>query len=140
ATAYCVDYDVAEPIPEPTGALVDIINGPFYRDSKIRVADVTDGLSNTVFIGEHSSFLSNKTWVGVVPGAATCPRLDLRPWPSDCNASGCLVGAHSGPYTHDHPNVIVHAPSIPSGHTDEMYSEHAPAGGNVRFGCRTVRS
>jgi prepilin-type N-terminal cleavage/methylation domain-containing protein/prepilin-type processing-associated H-X9-DG protein len=139
ATPYCYDYTVPEPVPEPTGQLFDVINGPFYRDSKTRVADVKDGLSNTVFIGEHSSILSNKTWVGVVPGASTCPRLDLRPWPSDCNASGCLVGAHSGPDVHDHPQVIIHAPNNPFGHTDEMWSEHAPAGCNVLFGDGSVR-
>jgi prepilin-type N-terminal cleavage/methylation domain-containing protein len=138
-TPYCVDYTVPEPVPEPTGALVDVINGPFYRDSRTRVADVTDGLSNTVFLGEHSSVLSHKTWVGVVPGAATCPRLDLRPWPSDCNASSCLVGAHSGPDVHDHPQVIIHAPNNPFGHTDEMWSEHTPAGCNVLLGDGSVR-
>ncbi|MDB5305874.1 MAG: xcpT 2, partial [Gemmataceae bacterium] len=139
STAYSYDFTVPEPVPEPTGALVDVINGPFYRDSKTRVADVPDGLSNTVFVGEHSSVLSNKTWVGVVPGAATCPRLDLRPWPSDCNGGGCLVGVHSGPDVHDHPQVIIHAPNNPFGHTDEMWSEHTGPGCNVLFGDGSVR-
>lgn len=135
-TPYCIDYTVPEPI---AGGLVDIINGPFYRDSNATVAQVSDGLSNTAFLGEHSSFLSHKTWVGVVPGADTCPRVDLYPWPSECNASSCLVGVHSGPDVHDHPQVIIHAPSNPFGHTDEMYSEHTPPGGNVMFGDGSVR-
>ena len=139
STAYSFDFTISEPIPEPTGALVDVINGPFYRDSQTTVADVSDGLSNTVFIGEHSSILSNKTWVGVVPGAATCPRLDLRPWPSDCNSGGCLVGVHSGPDVHDHPQVIIHAPNNPFGHTDEMWGEHGAPGCNVLFGDGSVR-
>ena len=91
------------------------------------VADVSDGLSNTVFIGEHSSVLSNKTWVGVVPGAVRRPRLDLRPWPSENNGAGCLVGATAGPTLHDHPQVIIHAPNNPFGHTDEMWGEHGAA-------------
>jgi prepilin-type N-terminal cleavage/methylation domain-containing protein/prepilin-type processing-associated H-X9-DG protein len=135
--AYSFDYDVPEPIPA-NGNQPAFIEGPFYRNSKVRIADVTDGVSQTVFIGEHSSVLSNKTWVGVVPWAVTPPRLDLRPWPSENNNAGCLVGAHSGPDTHDHPQVVIHAPNHPFGHTDEMYSEH-PGGANVLFGDGTVR-
>ena len=136
-TAYCFDYDIAEPIPE-NGNKPARIDGPFYRNSKVTVAGVSDGLSNTVFIGEHSSILSNKTWVGVVPGAVTPPRLDRRPWPSENNGAGCLVGVHSGPDTHDHPQVIIHAPNNPFGHTDEMWGEHEQ-GCNVLFGDGSVR-
>jgi prepilin-type N-terminal cleavage/methylation domain-containing protein/prepilin-type processing-associated H-X9-DG protein len=138
ATAYCYDYDVAEPIPANNNK-PGRIDGPFYRNAKMPVARITDGLSNTVFIGEHSSVLSNKTWVGVVPGAVTPPRLDLRPWPSENNGAGCLVGAHSGPDTHDHPEVIIHGPNNPFGHTDEMWGEHGAPGCNVLFGDGSVR-
>ncbi len=135
-TAYCYDYDVPEPIPSLSQPAR--IDGPFYPNSKMTVASVSDGLSNTVFIGEHSSILSNKTWVGVVPGAVTPPRLDLRPWPSENNGAGCLVGAHSGPDTHDHPQVIIHAPNDPFGHTDQMWGEHGN-GCNVLLGDGSVR-
>lgn len=137
-TAYSYDFNEPEPIPA-NGNKPAVIDGPMYRDAKVRPADILDGLSQTVFIGEHSSTLSNKTWVGVVPGAATCPRVDLRPWPSDCNSGGCLVGVHSGPDTHDHPQVIIHAPNNPFGHTDEMWSDHTPDGCNVLLGDGAVR-
>ena len=136
-TAYSYDFDIGEPIPE-NGGRIARVDGPFYRNSKTRVASVPDGLSNTVFLGEHSSILSNKTWVGVVPSAVTPPRIDLRPWPSENNTAGCLVGAHSGPDTHDHPQVIIHAPNDPFGHTDQMWGEHG-TGCNVLFGDGSVR-
>jgi prepilin-type processing-associated H-X9-DG protein len=136
-TAYCYDYDVPEPIAANGGQLARI-DGPFYRNSKVTIAMVTDGLANTIFIGEHSSILSNKTWVGVVPGAVTPPRLDRRPWPSENNGAGCLVAVHSGPDTHDHPQVIIHAPNDPFGHTDQMWGEHGN-GCNVLFGDGSVR-
>lgn len=136
ATAYCVDFDVTEPVAATPGC---VINGPFYPNSRVKVAGVTDGLSNTVFLGERSSYLSNNTWVGVAPYAVVTPRLDMYAWPSDNNAATDMVGCHSGPDVHDHPQVIIHAPNNPFGHTDEMWGEHGPAGCNVLFGDGTVR-
>lgn len=132
--AYSADFDVGEPIPANGGKLA-YLDGPFYRNSRIKIASVTDGLSSTVFVGEHSPTLSNKTWVGVVPWACTPQKPG---WPSEPNSGGCLVGAHSGPDTHDHPNVIIHAPNHPFGHTDEFYSDHL-GGCHILFGDGSVR-
>ena len=128
------DFNEPEPIPS-NGNSPAFIDGPFYRNSGIGLANVTDGLSQTVFVGEHSSVLSNKTWLGVIPWSATCPK---PPFPSACNSGGAMVGAHSGPDTHDHPQVIIHAPNNPFGHTDEMYSQHRE-GANILLGDASVR-
>lgn len=127
------DFGVPEPIPV-TGKNATV-DGPFYRNACVRTASITDGMSNTIFMGEHSSVLSDKTWVGVVPWSATCPK---PPFPSACNSGGAMVGAHSGPDTHDHPQVIMHAPNNPFGHTDGMHSDHT-GGAHILLGDGSVR-
>jgi prepilin-type N-terminal cleavage/methylation domain-containing protein/prepilin-type processing-associated H-X9-DG protein len=108
--------------------------GPFYRNSKTRIASVTDGLSNTFFIGEHTT-ISNKTWVGVVPGATVCP-LDPYRFPfTECDAAATLVLCHSGPSPGE-PGVV-HPPSFPTCHVCQMYAPWQ--GGNVLFGDGSVR-
>lgn len=131
--AYSADFSQPEPIPATGKSAVQ--DGPFYRNSRVRITEITDGLSNTVFLGEHSSVLSDKTWYGTIPYAATCPKPG---WPSECNSAGCLLGVHSGPDTHDHPQVVIHAPNHPFGHTDEMYAEHV-GGAHVLLGDGSVR-
>jgi prepilin-type N-terminal cleavage/methylation domain-containing protein len=85
---------------EPWGYAVDAYSsaqadGPIFRNGRIGARDVSDGLSNTVFVGEHSPSLSDKTWVGVVPGAF------VKPKPADgfpaSERAATLVQAHSGP-------------------------------------------
>ncbi len=132
APAYSVDMDAAEPIP---GLPAATLTGPFYKNSHTRMADVVDGLSNTVFIGERTSAVSDNTWVGVVPFASVWPKPGL---PSSPNSGGDLVGAHSGPDSHDHPQVIIHPPNHPFRHTDQMHSEHGD-GCNVLLGDGSVR-
>jgi prepilin-type N-terminal cleavage/methylation domain-containing protein len=136
--AYSYDFYVPEPVNINGTIEYDIINGPFFRNSRTTVAAVTDGLSNTVFMGENSSILTNKTWFGVVPWSCTPPR-NPPVGIGDTNSGGCLVGVHSGPDIHDHPNIIIHAPDNPFGHTDEMYSQHNPPGCNVLFGDGSAR-
>jgi prepilin-type N-terminal cleavage/methylation domain-containing protein/prepilin-type processing-associated H-X9-DG protein len=46
--------------------------GMFWRNSKVTVAKVRDGLSNTIAVGERSSNHSPSTWTGAVPGGR-CP-------------------------------------------------------------------
>lgn len=116
-----------------------VADGPFYRNSRTRYSDVTDGLSNTIFFGEHSSALSDKTWVGVVPGAMTHPRFSSPENGPDAAATLTLV--HGGPSGGElditgHP--IIHPVNFPTYHVGQMFSQH-PGGGMVALGDGSVR-
>jgi prepilin-type N-terminal cleavage/methylation domain-containing protein/prepilin-type processing-associated H-X9-DG protein len=44
-------------------------NGIFHRNSRVRVAEITDGTSNTMGIAERDNHFVTTNWVGVIPGA-----------------------------------------------------------------------
>jgi prepilin-type N-terminal cleavage/methylation domain-containing protein/prepilin-type processing-associated H-X9-DG protein len=117
-------------------------NGPIYRNSSVRYAAVTDGLSNTVVASEKTSYLADASWVGIIPG--------YRHFAYNAFASagtggvgvnydypGALLASHSGPSLYEAPRVI-HPPNSPLGHTDEFYALH-PGGANALMGDGSVR-
>lgn len=109
-----------------------LANGPLYRNSKVRPGDVMDGLSQTVFIGEHSQALSQKAWAGVVVGGWS--QVDPTMATTPAGPAATLVLSHSGPTA----DAGIHVPNDPAGHCDQMFSQH-PAGCNVVFGDGGVR-
>ncbi|MGE3818648.1 MAG: DUF1559 domain-containing protein [Isosphaeraceae bacterium] len=111
-----------------------IADGPFYRNSLLTVASITDGLSGTLFMGEHSPIISDKTWVGVVPGAVVCPT--PRYAFSGCDYAATLVLTHSGPAADE--GDVIHPPNSRLCHVCQMYAEH-PGGANILLGDGSVR-
>ena len=66
-----------------------VADGPFYRNSRTRVRDIRDGLSRTIFLGEHAADLSDKNlgW-GDSRGTDTPPFYNARKW------TRCRCDAH----------------------------------------------
>lgn len=99
-------------------------NGTFFRNSRIRFADITDGLSSTYIIGERSSDIALATWTGAIPGA----EVPLRRDPTQVEEHFLLVLGRGD-----------HLPNSPSSHIDDFYSRHVQ-GLNCLFGDGSVHS
>jgi prepilin-type N-terminal cleavage/methylation domain-containing protein/prepilin-type processing-associated H-X9-DG protein len=119
----------------PQADLSRIADGSFYRNSRTRMAEIGDGLSNTIFFGEQTPTRSDSTWVGIVPGAVTCPT--LRYAFAGCDGAAPQINVHSGPGAGEFPPLI-HTPNDPFGYVDEMFCDH-PNGCNVLLGDGSVR-
>jgi prepilin-type processing-associated H-X9-DG protein len=117
---------------DPDGTLIpQYANGVFFRNSKIRIKDVTDGLSQTMFFAEQTPAHSDSTWVGVVPGAWTYPTPFYSLAGPDVAAP--QVEFHSGPGLYENPPAIKPPNDMFPGYVDETHSEH-PGGCNILMG------
>ncbi len=131
-------------LPTTTSVRVDgdasaVADGPFFRNSRVDWRDFTDGTSSTILVGEHSSKLSDKTWVGALPGASVAPRIKTPE--NGVEAAGSLVLFHVGPSGGELDitgSPIIHPVNFPTLHVGQMFAEHA-GGGNVLYGDGSVR-
>jgi prepilin-type N-terminal cleavage/methylation domain-containing protein/prepilin-type processing-associated H-X9-DG protein len=105
-------------------------NGVLFRNSKIRFADIIDGTSTTLAVGERSSYLALSTWTGAVTGALVPPVM-----PSALGPEGApvLCLGHTGDAAEGH------TPNNPSNHVDDFFSRHMQ-GVNFLFADGSVRN
>lgn len=87
-------------------------NGVFFHNSKVRFADIHDGLSNTIMVGERSARLGGSVWIGVL---------------REANAPMARVVGSAD-----------HVPNSPAGHFEDFGSYH-PTGANFLLGDGSVR-
>jgi prepilin-type N-terminal cleavage/methylation domain-containing protein/prepilin-type processing-associated H-X9-DG protein len=116
--AACVGGDESSTLG-PTG------KGIFYRNSRTRLADVTDGSTNTILVGDRAWANVHGIWAGAMAGAV-CTRGEQNPCPGSAAASfpaADLVLAHS------HLN---NATSDTDSGLDDFSSMH-PGGSNFVF-------
>ncbi len=109
-------------VADPTG------NGIFYRNSRTRLTDITDGTSNTTMIGERAWSQSKGIWAGAPNNAVLRPG-QMNNWQTASSPAPCLVLAH---------NNWVNITTDADGGLDDFSSNH-PGGANLLFADGSVR-
>lgn len=104
--------------------------GVFYRNSKTRMADITDGASHTIMVCERSFSIAKGIWAGAISGAVIM-RGNQNPCPGSPSGS---APASTLVLSHSHLN---NATSDTDGGLDDSSSLH-PAGSNVAYADGSV--
>jgi prepilin-type N-terminal cleavage/methylation domain-containing protein/prepilin-type processing-associated H-X9-DG protein len=107
-------------------------NGAFLRNRSMRVADISDGLSNTLFVGERCTNMSSTTWTGAVTnGVVPAQRYpNLADQLANAELASALVLAHGSQF---------HLPNNPLVFDADATSSYHTGGVNFLFGDGTVR-
>jgi prepilin-type N-terminal cleavage/methylation domain-containing protein/prepilin-type processing-associated H-X9-DG protein len=111
----------ASDVAAPTG------DGIFYRNSRTRIADITDGTSNTVLIGDRAWAQTQGIWAGA-PSGSLCRPGPLNPWQNAVGPAPTLVLVH---------NNWINITTDADGGLDDFSSMH-PGGANLVFADGSV--
>jgi prepilin-type N-terminal cleavage/methylation domain-containing protein/prepilin-type processing-associated H-X9-DG protein len=94
---------------------LDEANGVFYRNSRIRVTDITDGSSNTFAVGERAALFAQTPWAGAIGYGTT----RITPG-APVNNQDVVEEAATQTLAH----VAVHTLNDPNSDPEDFYSPH----------------
>jgi prepilin-type N-terminal cleavage/methylation domain-containing protein/prepilin-type processing-associated H-X9-DG protein len=103
-------------------------NGLFFRNSRLRLADITDGTSNTLALGERAALLTQSPWVG-----APCEGI-LRLTPGAPTTSTAWTDTPTQPLAQTGSHTI----NDPAADPDNFYTPH-PGAAQFLFADGSVR-